>query len=172
MYIVDQSPQCNFPSMVAGWIQCIFIIHNTGLLLPLSMCSNIFCFADLLIYSHKKELSGQQQHQLKSSWPLSGLPWHTKHRRLLVVEYVAVFLTCKRRLVYCMYFTAMEHCYSYRELKTRYYWSNWQPIYSVYLVSLGHETSGLELIIFEVGLCLAAIAYFLILPGFIMGILS
>jgi len=108
-------------------------------MLPLSMCSNMFCFADLLIHSHKKELSGQQQHQLKSSWPLSGLSWHTKHSGLLVVEYVAVFLTCKYRLVYCMYFTAMEHCYSYRELKTRYYWSNLWPIYSASLVSLGHD---------------------------------
>jgi len=71
-----------------------------------------------------------------------------------------------------MYFTAMEHCYSYRELKTRYYWSNWQPIYSVSLVSLEHETSGLELIIFEVSLCLEAIAYFLELPGVIIGILG
>jgi len=157
--------------MVAGRIQYIFWIWNTWLLLPLSMCYNIFCFADLLIYSHKKELSGQQQHQLKSSWPLSGLPWHTKHSRLLVVEYVVVFLTCKRRLVYCMYFTAMEHCYSYRELKTRYYGSNWWPIYPVSWVSLEHETSRLELIIFEVFLCLQATAFFLKLPNVIMDIL-
>jgi len=172
MYMLNQFPQCNFLSMVAGRIQRILIRYNTGLMLSLSMCSNIFCFADLLIYSHKKELSGQQQHQLKSSWPLSGLPWHTKHRRLLVVEYMAVFLTCKRRLVYCMYFTAMEHCYSYRELKTRYYRSNWWPIYSVSLVSLGHETSRLELIVFEVILCLAAIANFLILPDVIKSIVG
>ena len=171
MHMLNQFPQFKFFSMVAGWIKRIFLIFYTGLMLPLSMCSNIFCFADLLIYSHK-ELSGQQRHQLKSSWPLSGLPWHTKRSRLLVVEYVAVFLTCKRRLVYCMYFTAMEHCYSYRELKTRYYWSNWQPIYSVYLVSLGHETSGLELIIFEVVPCLEAFAFFLQLPGVIIGVLA
>ena len=170
--MLNQFPQCNSLSMVAGWIQCIFIIWNTGLLLPPSMCSNIFCFADLLIHSHQKALSGQQQHQLKSSWPLSGLPWHTKHSRLLVVEYMAVFLICKRQLVYCMYFTVMEHCYSYRESKIRYYWSNWWPIYSVSLVSLGHETSGLELILFEVFFCLQATAFFLILPAVIMGILS
>jgi len=169
--MLNQFPQCKFLSTVAGWIQCILMIWYTGILLPLSMCSNIFCFADLLIYSHKKELSGQQQHQLKSSWPLSGLPWHTKHSGLLVVEYVAVFPTCKCRLVYCMYFTAIEHCYSYRESKTRFYWSNWWPIYSVSLVSLGHETSRSELIIFEVILCLQAITYFLLLPDVIISIL-
>ena len=113
-----------------------------------------------------------QQQQLKSSWHLSGLPWHTKHNRLLVMEYVAVFLTCKHQLDYCMYFTAMERCYSYRELKTRYNWSNWWPIYPVSLVSLEHETSGLELILFEVFFCLEAIAYFLELPAVITGILS
>ena len=172
MYISNQLLQLHHLSMVAGWIQCIFRICNTGLVLPMSMCSNIFCFADLLIYSHKKELSGQQQQQLKSSWPLSGLPWHTKHTRLLVMEYVAVFLTCKRRLVYCMYFTAMEHCYSYRELKTRYYWSNWWPIYPVSFVSLEHETSELELILFEVFLCLEAIIRFLTLSDIIIDILA
>jgi len=158
--------------MVAGRIQRIFWIFNTGLLLPMSMYFNISCFADLHIDSHKKELSGQRQQQLKSSWPLSGLPWHTKHSGLLVMEYVAVFPTCKRRLVYCMYFTAMVHCYSYRELRTRYYWSNWQPICSVSLVSLGHETSGLELILFEVFLCLQAIIFFLQLPDVIISILA
>jgi len=73
------------------------------------------------LFLHKKALSGQQQPQLKSSWHLSGSPWHTKHRGYLVMEYVAAFLTWKPRLVYCMYFTVMERCYSYRESKTRYY---------------------------------------------------
>ena len=168
----NQFPERNFLSMVVGWIKRIFIICNTVLLLPLSMCSNIFCFADLLIYSHKKELSGQQQQQSKSSWPLSGLPWHTKHSGLLVMEYAAVFLTCKHQLDYCMYFTAMERCYSYRELKTRYNWSNWWPIYPVSLVSLEHETNWIELTIFEVFLCLKAIANFLELPDAIGGILD
>jgi len=33
------------------------------------------------------------------------------------MEYAAVFLICKPRLVYCMYFAAMERCYLYRESK-------------------------------------------------------
>jgi len=124
------------------------------------------------LFSYKKALSGQQQQQSRFSWHLSGLLWHTKHSRLLVMEYVAIFLTCKHRLVYYMYFIAMERCYSYREPKTRYYWSNWWSIYPVSLVSLEHETSGLELILFEVFFCLQAISHFLELPDVITGVLN
>jgi len=153
----SQSPQCNFLSMVAGGVQHILIIYTPLLLVPFSMCSNIFHFADLHIDSHtKKELPGQQQPQLKSSWHLSGLPWHTKHKGFLVMEYAAEFLTWKPRLVYCMYFTVMERCYSYRESKTEYYWSNWSYIYSVSWVSLVYEMSGLELSLFKVLSCLEA----------------
>ena len=66
----------------------------------------------------------------------------------------------------------MERCYSYRELKTRYNWSNWWPIYPVSLVSLEHETNWIELTLFEVFLCLKAIANFLELPDAIGGILD
>jgi len=57
-------------------------------------------------------------------------------------------------------------------VETRYYWSNWWPVYLVSLVSLEHETTGLELILFEVVFCLQAIAYFLGLPDVIIIILS
>jgi len=95
------------------------------------------------LFSHKKGLSRRQQPQSKSCWPWSGLPWHTKHKGYSVMGYATVCYTCKPRLVYCMYFTAMERCYSYRESKTRYYQSNWWPIYSVIWVSLDCKTSGL-----------------------------
>jgi len=158
-WLLDESnASCEY---AIQYICCLWVCVLTYF--PLLTCSSILT---------KKELLGQQQQQLKSSWHLSGLPWHTKHNRLLVMEYVAVFLTCKHQLDYCMYFTAMERCYSYRELKTRYNWSNWWPIYPVSLVSLEHETSGLELILFEVFFCLEAIAYFLELPAVITGILS
>jgi len=32
------------------------------------------------LFSHEKEVSGQQQPQLKSSWHLSGSPWHKKQK--------------------------------------------------------------------------------------------
>jgi len=111
------------------------------------------------LFTHKKASSGRQQPQSRSSWHLSGSPWHTKHKWFSVMEYAAIFLTWKPQLVYCMYFTAMERCYSYRELKTRYYWSNWLPFYSVSLVSLDHKMSGLELILAKVFSCLQAIFF-------------
>ena len=136
--------------MVAGWIQHIFRIYTTVFLVPMSMYSNISHFADLQIYSHtKKGLSGRQQHQLKSSWPLSGLPWHTQHRGLLLMEYAAVFPTWELLLVYCMCFTVMEPCYLYRKSKTRYHRSNWH-IHPVSWVSLDSKTRGLKLILFKV----------------------
>jgi len=88
------------------------------------------------LFLHKKELSGRRQPQSRSSWHLLGSPWHTKHKWFLAMGYEAVSLTWKPRLVYCMYFTAMERSYSYRESKTRYYWSNWWSIYPVSWVSL------------------------------------
>ena len=66
------------------------------------------------------------------------------------MEYAAVSPTWKPRLVYYMYFTAMEPCYTYRESKTRHYWSNWLPIYSVSWVSLDYQDTGLELILLKV----------------------
>jgi len=45
-------------------------------------------------------------------------------------------------------------------------------MHSVSLVSLEHETRGLELILFEVFLCVQAIAHFLELPDVIIDILS
>jgi len=120
-------------------------------------------------FSHKKVLSGRQQQQSKSSWPLSGLPWHTKYRGFLVMEFATIFLTCKPPLVYCMYFTAMEPCYSYRESTTKWHWSNWWFIYSVSWVSLDHGTSGLEL---EVLSCLEAAYFFLNSSDLIFDILA
>jgi len=61
--MLAQFLKCNSLSMVAGKTgktQYIFIIYNTVVIVPFSMCSNIFRFADLHIFSHKKELSGQQ----------------------------------------------------------------------------------------------------------------
>jgi len=110
-----------------------------------------------LLFLHKKELSGQQPPQSNSSWPLSGSSWHTEHKGFLVMEYVAVFPTWKPRLVYYMYFTAMELCYTYRELQTRHYRSNWLPIYSVSLVSLEYQDTGLELILLKVSILMEAI---------------
>jgi len=65
----------------------------------------------------------------------------------------------------------MEHCYSYRELKTRDYWSDWWPIYPVSWVSLDYKTSELELILFKVLLCLQAISFFQDLSDIISNIL-
>ena len=45
-------------------------------------------------------------------------------------------------------------------------------MHSVSLVSLEHETSRLELILFEVFFCLQAIAHFLELPDVITGVLN
>jgi len=112
------------------------------------------------LFSYKKELSGQQRPQLKSSWHLSSLLWHTKHKWFLATGYAPVFLTWKPRLVYCMCFTAMEHCYSYHESKTRYYWFDWWSIYSVCWVSLDYQTTGLELNLLKVYSCLQA-AFFI-----------
>jgi len=108
------------------------------------------------LLSHKKELSGRQLPQSQSCWPLSNSPWHTKRRGFLVMECAGVFVTWKPRLVYCMRFTVMESCYSYRESKTRYYWSSWWPIHSVSWVSPDSKTSGVELILFQVFSCLEA----------------
>jgi len=41
--------------MVAGGIQGILITYTLGLLVPLSMCSNIFRAADLHIDPHTKK---------------------------------------------------------------------------------------------------------------------
>jgi len=111
-----------------------------------------------LLFLHKKELSGRQPPQSNSSWPLSGSPWHTKYKGFLVMECAAVFPTWKLRLVYYMYFTAMEPCYTYRESKTRHYWSNWLPIYSVSCVSLDYQDTGLELILLKVLILMEAIS--------------
>jgi len=123
------------------------------------------------LFSHKKELSGRQKQQSKSSWFLSGSSWHTKRKWFLAMEYPAVFITWKPRLVYCMYSTAMEHCYSYRESITRYYWSDWWPIYSVSWVSLDYQITGIELTLFKVYSCLRG-ALYQISSGLISSILG
>ena len=41
--------------MVAGWMTRLFFLHKTDLAVPMSMCSNMFCVADLHIYCHKKK---------------------------------------------------------------------------------------------------------------------
>jgi len=110
-----------------------------------------------LLFLHEKELPGRQPPQSNSSWPLSGSPWHTKHKGFLVMEYTAVSPTWKPPLVYYMYFTAMEPCYTYRESKTRY-WSNWLPVYSVSWVSLDYRDTGLELILLKVSILMEAIS--------------
>jgi len=102
---------------------CQYILHSW-----LCRIVRIWLCKPRRFFSHKKVLPGWQQQWSKSSWPLSGLPWHSKHRAFLVMEYAVAFLTCKPRLVYYMYFTAMEPCYLYRESKTRYHWSDWWPI--------------------------------------------
>ena len=58
MYMLNQFPQFYFLSMVAGRIQRIFIICRTGLMLHLSMCSNIFCFAICWFILTKKNCQG------------------------------------------------------------------------------------------------------------------
>jgi len=106
-----------------------YIISVSGVLLPLHGCwensthlGNIYnsvatafgyvynhislCWLAYL-FSHKKELSGRQWPQLKSSWHLLGLQWYTRHKWFLVMEYLAIFLTWKPRLIYCMCFTAV-----------------------------------------------------------------
>jgi len=144
-------------SIIAGCTQHILMRYTTLLVVYLSRFSAIFCLVDL--YSYKKVLSEQQQQQLKSSWHLSDLSSHIKHRGYVVMEYAAIFPTWKPRLVYCTCFTAMERCYSYRESKMRYYWSNWWPIYSVTWVSLDRKTSGLEFILSKVLSCLQAVFF-------------
>ena len=45
--------------IVAGGVQRLLIIYTTVLVVPLSMCSNIFFFVDLQTYSHgKKDYQG------------------------------------------------------------------------------------------------------------------
>ena len=110
-----------------------------------------------LLFLHKKELSGRQPLQSNSSWPLSGSSWHTEHKGFLMMEYATIFPAWKPRLVYYMYFTAMEPCYTYRESQTRHYWSNWLPIYPVSWVSLDYQDSGLELILFKVLISVEAV---------------
>jgi len=155
-----------------------YVVSVSGVLLPLHGCwensthlgniynsvatafeyvyNHISLFWLTYLFSHKKELSGRQWPQLKSSWHLLGLQWHTRHRWFLVMEYLAIFLTWKPRLVYCMCFTAMEHCYSYRESKTKDDWSDWWPVYSVSWVSLDYQTTGIELTLFKVYSCMQA----------------
>jgi len=41
--------------MAASRIQRIFLIYKSVLIVPMSMCSNISHFVDLLIYSHTKK---------------------------------------------------------------------------------------------------------------------
>ena len=130
-----------FQSAMSAMIVGVYVSSVSGVLVPLHGCwsnvthlyniskgvatafeyvyNHISLFWLAYLFSHKKELSGQQQPQLKYSWPLPGSPWHTKHKWFLAMEYAAVFLTWKHRLDYCMFFTAMERCYSCRESKTR-----------------------------------------------------
>ena len=174
--ICNPPTDCIFQSAMSVMIVGVYVRSVSRALLPLHSCwenpihlDNVYnilnsafeyVFKHILLwwlvhlFSHKKALSGRQQPQSKSSWPLSGLPWHIKHKGCLVTEYAAIFLTWKPRLVYCMCFTAMEHCYSYRESKTRYYWCNWLHIYSVSWVSLDYRNSGLKFILFKVLICM------------------
>ena len=164
--ILDPPTDRIFQSAMSALIVDIYVISVSAVLLPLHGCwestthldyiyhsvnsAFLYVFYHISLcwlaywFSHKKELSGWQQPQLKSSWHLSGSPWHTKHSRFLVMEYAPVFFTWKLQLVYCMYFIAMEPCYLYRESSTRYYWSSWWPIYLVSWVSLDYTTSGLN----------------------------
>ena len=160
-HISNQLPQCHSLSMVAGGMKHTWMIYGRVSILPLSMCFNIYILLFWLahLFLHKKELSGQQQLQSKFSWHLSGLPWHTKYKGFSVMECPAGFPTWERQLVYCMCFTAMEHCYSYRESKTRYYWSTWWPVYPVSWVSIDYKTNGPKLILFKVLSCLEATSY-------------
>ena len=141
-HISIQFPDCYPLSMVAGGLQHILIMYTPVLLVPTSMCSNISLCWLACLFSHEKELSGRQQPQSKSSWHLSGSPWHIKYMSFLVMECAAVFLTWRPQLIYYMCFTVMEPCYSYREPRTRYYWSYWWPTYSVYWVSPDYNTIG------------------------------
>ena len=91
---------------------------------------DIFYYANLCFSPHKKASPERQQQQSKSSWRLSGLPWHIKHKGFLVMEYLLIFLICRPQLVYCMCFTTMEHSYSYHELNPGCYRFSWWPIWS------------------------------------------
>jgi len=137
--VINPQTDCIFQSAMSVVVVDAFLNSVSGALLPLHGCwlnpshlSNIsngvstafeyvynhvsLCWLAYL-FSNKKELSGQQWPQSKSSWHLLGLPWHTRHKWFLVMEYLAVFLTWKLQLVYYMYFTTMEPCYSYCESK-------------------------------------------------------
>ena len=51
--------ECYFLSMTAGGMEHISFIQKTDLTVPMSMCSNMFCVADLHIYFHiKKDYEG------------------------------------------------------------------------------------------------------------------
>jgi len=50
-----QCPECKSLSMVAGKTQHIFIICNTVVMVPFSMCSNTFYVSGLHIYFHPKK---------------------------------------------------------------------------------------------------------------------
>ena len=191
--ILNPPPDRIFQNVMSVMIINVYLESVAGLQVPLHGCwegsahlykiynhassafeyvfKHIFLWWLAHLFSHKKVISEQQQLQLKSSWHLSGSPWHTKHKWFLVMECAAVFLIWNPRLVYCMSFTAMEPYYSYRESRTREYRSNWWPIYSVSWVSLDYHTSGLELILFKVYSCLQA-AFFQSSSDLIINILG
>ena len=86
------------------------------------MCFNMFCVADLLIYYHTKKDYQDDSNRNRSPADLDQVFHDIQNTTgYSVMGYVAVFYTCKPRLVSCMCFTTMEPCYSYRESQTRYY---------------------------------------------------
>ena len=90
MYISNQLLQLHHLSMVAGWIQCIFRICNTGLVLPMSMCSNIFCFADLQSYTRKKDLWGRWQGRGDQGYQDSRITIRVVRGQMMEVDVVSV----------------------------------------------------------------------------------
>ena len=139
---------------------------------PLSMCTTIFRFSDLHIYSHtKKSYQGnsnrnwstldlyQVHHDIQNTngfWRWNAQPYFSH-------ENIDSIIVC-----FLPRWNVVIHAVS---PKLEYYWSNWWSIYSASWVSLDCQTTWLELILVKVYSCLEA-AFFHISSDLILSILA
>jgi len=107
-----------FLFMVASIRRHLLIVWLSLQKVPFSMYLYFNKFHSSSKSWHKKAVSEQQQQQSRFSWLLSALPWHIEHR-LLLMKYMTIFLICELPVVYYMYFTVMEHFYSYHKSKNK-----------------------------------------------------
>jgi len=157
--------------MVAGQIKHIFWIYNTVLLVPLSMCYNIF-HSDLHIYSHTKSIIRATTTAIEVLLTFIRFTMTYKTQRVFGdgIRSRISHMQTSTHLLYVFYRDGTLLFIPW--VQTGCYWPNWWPIRSVSLVSIDHKTSGLELIVFKVFSCLQAISFFLNLPDAVLTILG